>query len=159
MPDDASLPARLSQRDLLVIFLRAGLAFGGGLAILAVLEEELVRKRRVIGQHEFLATYALGKVVPSGTMTALAVAYGYRFGGLAGTVTALVGLVLPAFVTTVLLTVGYHSLQATHADALLRASVLPGAVAFIAVAALQLARAAVRSTADLLVAAGAFAGA
>ena len=35
-------------------------------------------------REDFLATYAIGRIVPSGTMTAMAVAYGYRFGGWLG---------------------------------------------------------------------------
>ena len=52
--------------------------------------------------NEFLTIYGIGRIVPSGTMTALAVAYGYKFGGLTGTVIALAALSLPVFVTPVL---------------------------------------------------------
>jgi chromate transporter len=82
---------------LFAVFFRAGLAFGGGLGILAVLEDELVVKRPVVSREDCLAIYGLGRLVPSGTMTALAVAYGHRFGGPLGTVVALVALALPAF--------------------------------------------------------------
>jgi chromate transport protein ChrA len=44
-----------------------------------VLEEELVRKRRVVSRDEFLTIYGIGRVVPSGTMTALAVAQTQQF--------------------------------------------------------------------------------
>src|ERR1700682_1604294 len=76
--------SRVTRGELFSIFLRAGLAFGGGLGILAVLEEELVDKRRVVTREEFLAIYGMGRIVPSGTMTALAVAYGYMFAGMSG---------------------------------------------------------------------------
>jgi hypothetical protein len=48
------------EGDLFSIFLRAGLAFGGGLGILAVLEEELVGKRRAVTREQFLACYSNG---------------------------------------------------------------------------------------------------
>lgn len=79
----------VSYRELFSIFFKAGLAFGGGLGILAVLENELVTRRQAVKADEFLALYGLGCIVPSGTVTALAVAYGYQFGGLVGTVVAL----------------------------------------------------------------------
>ena len=66
---------RIGLKELFVIFLRAGLAFGGGLGILAVLEDELVTKRQALTREEFLADYALGRIVPSGTMSALAGCY------------------------------------------------------------------------------------
>jgi chromate transporter len=85
---------RFTRGELFLIFLKAGLAFGGGLGILAVLEDELVYKRRAVTKEEFLTIYGIGRIVPSGTMTALAVAYGYKFGGLSGTVIALTALSL-----------------------------------------------------------------
>ena len=85
----------MTRGELFLIFLRAGLAFGGGLGILAVLEDELVDKRRAVTKEEFLTIYGIGRIVPSGTMTALAVAYGYKFGGLSGTVITLAALSLP----------------------------------------------------------------
>ena len=97
----ADYTTRVTRGDLFSIFLRAGLAFGGGLGILAVLEEELVNKRRAVTTDEFLTIYGIGRIVPSGTMRALAVAYGYKFGGLWGTVIALAALSLPVFVLTI----------------------------------------------------------
>jgi chromate transport protein ChrA len=45
--------APIGLKDLFVIFLKAGLAFGGGLGILAVLEGELVTKRKALTREEF----------------------------------------------------------------------------------------------------------
>ena len=125
------------------IFFRAGLAFGGGLSILAVLEQELVGRRRVLSRDEFLTTYALGRIVPSGTMTAVAVGFGHRLGGWPGTVAALLGLTLPAFVSTVALTAAYRAVKDTRAVALLSVSLLPAALALVVVAATNLARSAI----------------
>jgi chromate transporter len=136
MPDKK----RLGKGALFLIFLRAGLAFGGGLGILAVLEHELVVRRRLIDRDEFMAIYGIGRIVPSGTMTALAVAYGYRFGGHVGVVLALSGLVLPAFVLTIALTVAYGVLSRGPWMDLLRASLLPAALGLIVSAAIRLGR-------------------
>jgi chromate transporter len=149
---------RLSYADLFFIFLKAVCTFGGGLGILAVLEHELVRERKLVTTEEFLANYALGRIVPSGTMTALGVAYGYKFGGIIGTVVALAALTLPAFISTVLLTMGYHYLRSSPMFAFVPVTVLPAAVAFIAAAAVQLGRGLLRPSLDLLLAFAAFAG-
>jgi chromate transporter len=160
-PADQAGPAGpITRRALFGIFLKAGLAFGGGLGILAVLEQELVTRHQAIDREEFLRLYGLGRVVPSGTMTALAVAYGYRFAGLIGTVIALCGLVLPALVLTVALTAAYGLLQQHRwlLD-LLPVTILPAALAFIVVAALRLGRDVFRPSRELLLASGAFLGA
>src|SRR5205085_1144298 len=108
-----------------------GLAFGGGLGILAVLEEELVDKRRAVTTDEFLTIYGIGRIVPSGTMTALAVAYGYKFGGLWGTLIALAGLSLPVFVLTIALTIAYHYLRSSRLFDLLPITIMPAALALL----------------------------
>ena len=155
--DEATV--RLSHRDLFWIFFKAGMAFGGGLGILAVLEDELVAKRRVISREEFLTTYSIGRIVPSGTMTALAVAYGHKFGGYIGTVVALVALVLPAFLLTILLTLGYRYLRTGAFLKLLPVTILPAALAFILAAALKLGKDIRRPSLELLLAAATFAAA
>ena len=165
-PDDqpASSPDRpaqpISRRALFGIFLKAGLAFGGGLGILAVLEQELVTRRQAVGREEFLRLYGLGRIVPSGTMTALAVAYGYRFAGLPGTVISLTALVLPALVLTVALTAVYGLVrQQQWLPELLPLTILPAALAFIVVAGVRLGREVFRPSRELVLAAAAFAGA
>ena len=142
----------MSLARIFVIFLKAGLAFGGGLSILALLEDELVRRRKVISRDEFLTMYALGKIVPSGTMTALAVGLGRRLGGGWGTIVALLGLNLPAFVSTVALTAAYHALRDTRGFALLAVTLLPAALALIVAAAVNLARSAVGRPAEMTLA-------
>jgi chromate transporter len=148
--------AKLRQRDLFWIFLKAGLAFGGGLGILAVLEDEFVSKRGLVSSEDFLAIYGLGRVVPSGTMTALAVAYGYRFGGVLGTVVALTAMALPALTLTILLTVAYGLLRRGHVLNWLEVSVLPAALAFIVAAAVKLGKSIFSPSLDLALAVSAF---
>jgi chromate transporter len=134
------------------LFLKAGCAFGGGLGILAVLERELVRRRAIVGHEEFLTTYSLGRIVPSGTMTAVAVELGYRLGGWPGTVAALAGLTLPAFASTVVLTIGYARLRDTAVFALVPVTILPAALALVVAAAVNLSAAVGRRAPDLALA-------
>lgn len=147
---------RLTRSELFSVFFKAGWAFGGGLGILAVLEDELVTRRSAVTREEFLATYAIGRVVPSGTMTALAVAYGYRFGGIAGTIIALAGLVLPATVLTILLTIAYGYLRDSAVFELLPVTIMPAALALIVVAALRLGKDVFRPSRELVLACAAF---
>ena len=148
---------RVTRGELFSIFFKAGLAFGGGLGILAVLEEELVDKRRAVTKEEFLTIYGMGRIVPSGTMTALAVAYGYKFGGMWGTVIALTALVLPAFVLTVALTIAYRYLRDSRLFQLLPVTIMPAALALIVAAALKLGKDVFRPSRELVLAGAAFA--
>ncbi len=153
-----SKPGKVSYWDIFIIFLKAGLAFGGGLGILAVMEEELVTRRGLVSREDFLTYYGIGRIVPSGTMTALTVAYGYRLGGVLGTVIALVAMVIPAFVITVVLTILYEFFKDTDFLAWLQVSVLPAALAFILAAAFKLGKDVFRPSLEFLLAAAAFVG-
>jgi chromate transporter len=155
--DEQRRVAWLKRGELFLIFLKAGLAFGGGLGILAVLEDELVAKRRVVSKEEFLTIYGIGRIVPSGTMTALAVAYGYKFAGMSGTVIALAALALPVFVLTIALTIAYHYLRDSRVFDLLPVTIMPAALALIVVAALKLGKDVFRPSRELVIAGVAFA--
>jgi chromate transporter len=135
------------------------LAFGGGPGIQAALEDELVRRRRVVTPEDFLTTYALARIAPAGTSTSLAVAYGHRFGGMTGTLLALAGLLLPSVTLTLLLTLSYASLAGGPVLPVLSAAILPAALAFMVLAALRLGREVYRPSLDLALAAGALAAA
>ena len=147
---------KLSYAGIFTVFLKAGFAFGGGLGILAVLEDELVTRRKIISHEDFLALYGLGRIVPSGTMTALAVAYGYRFGGWVGTAIALVALALPAFIITIVLTILYGLFKSTNFVDWLQVSVLPAALGFIVLAAFRLGSTIYRVPRELILAVLAF---
>src|SRR5215467_4101763 len=107
------LTPTLSYTYLFQVFLKAGLALGGGPGIIAALEEELVSRRQVVSREDFLAKYALGRMVPAGTSAAMAVGFGYRFGGILGTFVALGSLLLPGVVLTIFLTAAFTALQDT----------------------------------------------
>lgn len=122
------------------LFLKIGLSFGAGTGMSAVLQDELVRKRQAIARREFMALYGLARLVPSGSMTALAVAIGYRYQGWIGTVAALTGMILPGFVLTVLLTIVYTLLANSAALNVINLTLMPAALAIVIVSAFRLGR-------------------
>jgi chromate transporter len=121
-----------------MVFLKIGLSFGAGTAMTARLQDELVRKRRVIQRGEFMTLYGLARIVPSASMTALAVAIGYRYQGLPGTVVVLTAMILPAFTLTVLLTIAYTQLVGSQALALINLTLVPASLAIVIVSAFRL---------------------
>jgi chromate transporter len=118
--------------------LKVGFSFGAGAGMSAVLQDELVRKRQAITRAEFMAMYGLARLVPSGSMTALAVAIGYRYQGVLGTLTVLVAMILPAFVITVLLTVAYTLVASSAAFRIVNLTLMPAALAIVVVSAWKL---------------------
>ncbi len=98
---------RLDLAQLFAVFFKAGCAFGGGLGVLALLQEQLVTLRRLLPDKELITLWSICRIMPSGTMTAVAVAVGHRLAGLPGTVVALVAMIVPGFFCVVLLTAAY----------------------------------------------------
>jgi chromate transporter len=143
---------------LFVIFFKSGCAFGGGPGILAALDRELVDRRGAVSREDLLATYTLGRVVPSGTMTAVAIAYGHRFAGFPGTLAALAGLLLPGVSLTLLLIIGYAALGDSPVLPILAATVLPAALAFIVAAICRFGQTVWRWSIEPLLALGALGG-
>jgi chromate transporter len=141
------------------LFLRAGLIFGGGLAVTAVLLQDLVDRRRAITRAYFLALYGLARLLPSGTTTALAVGLGHRLAGFPGTVAALLGVALPSLVPTIILTALYDAVRDSPWLALLPVTLLPAAVALLFSAVLTIGREVERRSIEPLLAVAAFAGA
>ncbi len=138
--------------DLFLLFFRAGLSFGGGVAVMAVLLKELVERRQAVTRSEFLALYGLARIIPAGTINALAVGFGYLFHGLLGSVVALAGLLLPALVPTIVLVVLYDAVRGSPWLDLLPVTLLPAAVALLAGAVLSLGKEVARPSVDLVIA-------
>ena len=142
--------ASLSLGQLFMVFFKAGCAFGGGLGVLGLLQEQLVTLRRLLPDKELLTLWSIGRIMPSGTMTAVAVAVGHRLAGFPGTVVALVAMILPGFVCVVLLTIAYAWLAHGAVLDYIDATLLPAALGIIVISAVRLGRPIFRPSLDLL---------
>ena len=140
----------LSLTQIFIVFFKAGCAFGGGLGVLGLLQEQLVTLRRILPDKELLTLWSIGRLMPSGTMTAVAVAVGYRLAGFAGTVVALVAMILPGFVCVVILTIAYDYLAHGPVLDYIDATLLPAALGIIVVSALRLGRPLMRLSLDFV---------
>ena len=108
----------MSLAGLLVLFLKIGcIGFGGGMAIIALIECEVVKKRRLLPLEEFLHGVGFGQILGSFAVNA-ALFVGYRlFGPLGGLLTA-GAFLLPSVVLVTGLSYfyfQYHSIPAMQA--------------------------------------------
>ena len=78
--------------------LKVGLfTFGGGYAMIALLEHEFVTKRGWLEQEEFLDVAAIAESTPGPIAINSATYIGYKRGGLLGALSATLGIILPSF--------------------------------------------------------------
>ena len=88
----------LRLRTIFLSFFRIGLfTFGGGYAMLPLIERELIVKRNWIDRTEFLDLLTLAQSVPGPIAVNTSVFVGYKLRGLRGAVAALSGAILPSF--------------------------------------------------------------
>ena len=72
--------------------------FGGGYAMIAVIQRELVEKKKWIEQEEYLDVVAIAESTPGPLAINSATYIGYKVGGVLGSIFATLGVVLPSFI-------------------------------------------------------------
>ena len=84
--------------ELFLSFLKIGLfTFGGGYAMIPIIEKEVIDNRKWIEQKEFLDLLTLAQSAPGPISLNTAVFVGYKLYGYRGALTALAGVVTPSF--------------------------------------------------------------
>lgn len=84
-------------REMALLFLKLGtIAFGGPAAHIAMMEDEVVRRRRWLTREEFLDLLGATNLIPGPNSTELAIHLGHRRGGWAGLLVAGTCFILPA---------------------------------------------------------------
>jgi chromate transporter len=84
--------------DLFVVFLKIGaFTFGGGWAMISIIEKEIVDKKRWVSKEEFLDLLAVSQSIPGILAVNMAVAVGDKMRGRKGALCAALGTILPSF--------------------------------------------------------------
>jgi chromate transporter len=90
-------PRARALRELALLFLRLGAtAFGGPAAHIALMEEEVVRRRGWLTREELLDLLGAVNLIPGPNSTELAIHIGHRRAGFPGLVVAGACFILPA---------------------------------------------------------------
>lgn len=90
-------PRQRTLVELALLYLRLGTtAFGGPAAHIALMDDEIVRRRNWLSREEFLDYLGLVNLIPGPSSTEMAIQIGYRLAGTAGLVIAGVCFILPA---------------------------------------------------------------
>lgn len=84
-------------KELALVFLKLGtLGFGGPAAHIAMMEEEVVRKRQWLTHEEFLDLLGATNLIPGPNSTEMAIHVGHRRAGFKGLLVAGLSFILPA---------------------------------------------------------------
>ena len=90
--------------DLFVTFAKVGVCtFGGGYAMLPILQREVVEKKGWATEEELTDYFAVGQCTPGIIAVNTATFIGYKYRGIPGGVLATLGLVFPSLVIITLI--------------------------------------------------------
>ncbi|MDU5081695.1 chromate transporter [uncultured Tissierella sp.] len=96
------------QKEIVKVFLKLGsLAFGGPAAHIAMMEEEIIDKRKWITREKFMDLIGATNLIPGPNSTELAIHLGYERGGLLGLLLAGTFFIFPAMVIVLLFAITY----------------------------------------------------
>ena len=98
MTHNAPAPKAQSLGTLFFTFFKIGLfTFGGGYAMIALLEEEFIQRRRWLDKDEFLDMTAIAESTPGPVAINSATYLGYKLAGVPGAAVSTVAVCLPSF--------------------------------------------------------------
>jgi chromate transporter len=140
-------PAAVSLREVAQFFLRLGTtAFGGPAAHIAIMEDELVRRRRWLPREQFLDLVGASNLIPGPSSSELAIHIGYLCAGWRGLLIAGCCFILPAAVMVAFLGWLYVRFGKLPAVAGILYGIKPVVIAVILQALWGLGRTAIRTT-------------
>lgn len=90
--------------DIFLVFLRAGcLGFGGFMSLIAVVENLIVERRKLIKHEEVLDAISLASLLPGPQAVNVCAWCGHKLRGVRGAIVACVAVILPSFVLMLVL--------------------------------------------------------
>ena len=98
--------------DLFIAFFKIGaFTFGGGYAMISVIEQEVVTKKKWLSETEFVDMLGTVQSLPGPISINSSVYVGYKLRGTLGAMVAAIGTALPSFVIILLLAIVFTDVQ------------------------------------------------
>ena len=105
---------RLMLTLFLQMFKIGAFAFGGGYTIIALLDDEFVKKRQWIEHDEFMSVVAIAESTPGPIAINVATYIGYKLTGWFGSMLTTIAVVLPAFTIMYTVSLFYDAFMANR---------------------------------------------
>lgn len=127
--------------SLFLSFLKIGaFTFGGGYAMIPIIQREVIDRRGWIAENEFLDLLTVAQSAPGPISLNTAVFVGYKLKGYAGAAAAILGVVLPSFLIILLIAVFFTDVRDNHVVDAAFKGMRPAVVALIIAPVLGLMR-------------------
>ena len=98
--------------DIFWSFLKIGaFTFGGGYAMIPLIQHEVIHKRRWIEERDFLDLLTLAQTAPGPIALNTAVFVGYKRRGYLGALSAILGVIVPSFLVILVVAIFFASIR------------------------------------------------
>jgi len=146
----SQLTPRVSLLELAKVFLVIGtIGFGGGMAIVALIQDYVVTRRKWMDLDEYTHGVALGQVMGAFAVN-ITIFVGYRIRGLKGAIVAATTFLAPSIVLVIALTALYTRFHNVQSFQYALKGIAPVVVAIILAAAYQMGKPKVKSPESII---------
>ena len=122
-------------------FFKIGIfTLGGGYAMIPLIEEEVVNRRRWVSKDEMLDLIAIAQSCPGVFAINIAIFIGYKLNKVRGALAASFGTALPSFLIILVIAMFFHQFKDNAVVAAMFKGIRPAVVALIAVPTFNLAK-------------------
>ena len=98
--------------DIFWSFLKIGaFTFGGGYAMIPLIQHEVIHKRRWIEERDFIDLLTLAQTAPGPIALNTAVFVGYKRRGYMGALSAILGVIVPSFLVILVVAIFFASIR------------------------------------------------
>lgn len=87
----------------LSIFKIGAFTFGGGYAMIPLIEQEVVNNKKWLNKDEFMDVLVVAQSFPGAMAINASIFLGYRIAGILGAISALIAVILPSFIIIILI--------------------------------------------------------
>lgn len=129
--------------ELFGIFFKIGaFTIGGGYAMVPLIENEIVTKRKWIAREDFIDLLAIAQSSPGVLAVNIAIFIGYKLRGVRGSIVTTLGTVLPSFTIILAIALFFHNFKDNPVVERIFKGIRPAVVALIAAPTFTMAKAA-----------------
>ena len=125
------------------IFFKIGaFTIGGGYAMVPLIENEIVTKRKWITQDDFINLLAISQSAPGILAVNISIFIGYKLKGIPGSIITALGTILPSFIIILAIALFFHNFQDNVIVERIFKGIRPAVVALIAAPTFSMAKSA-----------------
>ena len=143
--------------EIFAVFFKIGsVTFGGGYAMISIIEKEVVERKGWIKAEDIIDIFAVAQSIPGAIAINSATLIGSKAGGRKGGYIATLGVILPSFFIILLIASFFSRFQDNIIAQAAFKGIRPAVVALISIAAVKIGKAAVKDKTSASIAVTAF---